>query len=85
VARDSSLDLLLKLDGQVIVVDPEGGHWVRFTVTRVPTTLRNRTAFDYSPTLHGPNGERLVGFDNTHPVGRRSAAHRWTTRTDYAR
>jgi hypothetical protein len=22
-------------------------------------------------TLHGPNGERLVGFDNAHPAGRR--------------
>jgi Family of unknown function (DUF6516) len=26
---------------------------------------------DYSLTLHGPNGERLVGFDNAHPVGKR--------------
>src|SRR3984957_11478248 len=24
---------------------------------------------DYSLTLHGPDGERLVGFDNSHPVG----------------
>ena len=23
---------------------------------------------DYSPTLHGPDGERLIGFDNAHPV-----------------
>ena len=33
--RDPSLDVLLDLDGQVLVVDPEGGHWVRFVVTRV--------------------------------------------------
>ena len=26
---------------------------------------------DYSLTLHGPDGERLVGFDNAHPVARR--------------
>jgi hypothetical protein len=71
VARDSSLDLLLELDGQVLVVDPEGGHWVRFTVTCVPTTLEKPHGLDYSLTLHGPNGERLVGFDNAHPVGRR--------------
>ncbi|HJU16394.1 MAG TPA: DUF6516 family protein [Stellaceae bacterium] len=25
---------------------------------------------DYSLTLHGPEGERLVGFDNAHPVAR---------------
>jgi len=23
---------------------------------------------DYSLTLHGPDGERLVGFDNAHPT-----------------
>jgi hypothetical protein len=37
-ARDPSLDVLLDLDGQVLVVDPDGGHWVRFVVTRVPVT-----------------------------------------------
>jgi hypothetical protein len=25
---------------------------------------------DYSLTLHSPSGERPVGFDNAHPVGR---------------
>jgi hypothetical protein len=34
--RDPSLDALLDLDGQVLVVDPEGDHWVRFVVWRVP-------------------------------------------------
>jgi hypothetical protein len=42
--------MLLDLDGQVLVVDPEGGH--------------------YSLTLHGPEGERLVGFDNARPVAK---------------
>ena len=36
VSHDPSLDTLIDLDGQVLVVDPEGGHWVRFVVTRVP-------------------------------------------------
>jgi hypothetical protein len=27
--------------------------------------------FDYSITLHDPGGERLVGFDDAQPVGRR--------------
>jgi hypothetical protein len=26
--RDPTLDLLLELDGQVLVVDTKGGHWV---------------------------------------------------------
>jgi hypothetical protein len=36
--RDPTLDVLIDLDGQVLVVDPEGGHWVRFVVTRGPVS-----------------------------------------------
>ncbi len=69
--RDPSLDALLDLDGQILVVDPEGGHWVKFVVTVVPASPEKPHGLDYSLTLHGPSGERLVGFDNAHPVGRR--------------
>jgi hypothetical protein len=68
--RDATLDVLLDLDGQVLVVDPEGGHWVRFVVTRVPPSPEKPHGIDYSLTLHGPNRERLVGFDNAHRVAR---------------
>ena len=68
--RGSSLDLLLDLDRQVLVVDPEGGHWVRFVVTRVPVSREKPHGLDHSLTLHGPNGERLAGFDNAHPVAK---------------
>jgi hypothetical protein len=68
--RDPTLDVLLDLDGQVLVVDPEGGHCVRFVVTRVPASPEKPHGLDYSLTLHGPGGERLVGFDNAHPVAR---------------
>ena len=66
--RDPTLDVLLELDGQVLVVDPGGGHWVRFAVTHVPASAEKPHGLDYSLTLHGPGGERLVGFDNGHPV-----------------
>ncbi len=69
--RDPSLDALLDLDGQILVVDPEGGHWVKFVVTVVPASQEKPHGLDYSLTLHGPSGERLVGFDNAHPVGQR--------------
>lgn len=74
-SHDPTLDTLLDLDGLVLIVDPQGGHWVRFVVTRVPTTPDKPHGLDYSITLHGPDGDRLVGFDNAHPVGgrRRSA------------
>lgn len=66
--RDPSLDVLLDLDGQVLVIDPATRHWVRFVVTRVPASPEKPHGLDYALTLHGPDGERLVGFDNAHPV-----------------
>jgi hypothetical protein len=69
--RDPTLDTLLDLDGQTLVVDPEGGHWVQFVVRRVPVSPKKPHGLDYSLTLHGPNSERLVGFDNAHRAGKR--------------
>ena len=51
--RDRSLDTPLDLDGQVFVVDP---------------TPARPHGLNYSLTLHAENGERLVGFDNAHPM-----------------
>jgi hypothetical protein len=68
--RDPAFDTLLDLDGLTFVMDPEGGYWVRFVVTQVPPTPSKPHGLDYSLTLHGRNGERLVGFDNAHPVGK---------------
>ena len=70
--RDPSLDALLELDGQVLVIDPETKHWIRFAVRRVPASEAKPHGLDYSLTLHGPDGERLMGFDNAHPVRGRS-------------
>ncbi len=61
---------LSTLDGQVLVVDPEGCHWVRFVVTRAQVLPEKPHGIDYSLTLHGANGERLVGFGNAHSVAR---------------
>ena len=70
--HDPSLDTLLEMDGQVLVIDPETKHWVRFVVRSVPASEAKPHGLDYSLTLHGPDGERLVGFDNAHPVRIRS-------------
>src|SRR5256886_7290168 len=66
--RDPSLDALLDLDGQVLVIDPATQHWVRIMVRRVPVSAAKPHGLDYSLTLHGPDGARLLGFDNAHPV-----------------
>lgn len=74
--RDPTLDTLLDLDGQVLAIDP-AGYWVRFVVNRVPATDVKPHGLDYTLTLHAPDGERLVGFDNAHAVKgtRRAAPH----------
>jgi hypothetical protein len=82
---DPSLGTLIDLDGQVLVVDPVGNYWVRFSVTQVAVTPDKPHGLDYSLTLHGPDGKRLVGYDNAHPVGRQQRGdpqdHRHRLRT----
>src|SRR4051794_26567749 len=81
--QDPSLETLLDLAGQIIELN--GGYIVRFIVTRVPVSPEKPHGLDYSLTLHAPRGERLVGFDNAHPVAtsrgraRRDHRHRLTT------
>jgi len=72
MARDRSLDTLLDLDGEVFVIDPSGGHWVKFIVRRVSETSERPHGLSYSLTLHDAAGERLVGFDNAHAVAGQS-------------
>ena len=66
--RDPGAGVLLDLDSQVFVVDTKGQYWVRFSVIRVVSTPDRPHGLNYSLTLHGPGGNRLVGFDNAHPV-----------------
>jgi hypothetical protein len=66
VQRDKGLDTLLDLDGEVLVIDQN--HWVKFSVRRVEVTPERPHGLSYSLTLHDENNERLVGFDNAHPV-----------------
>ena len=65
--RDPGLDTLLELHGQTLFVD-ETGHWVKFVVRRTAVTPERPHGLSYSLTLHAPNGDRLVGFDNAHPI-----------------
>ena len=72
--RDPILDVLLGLDGQVLVVDPEGGHWVRFVVTRVPIRRRSRTA---STTRSRCTDRMASGWsDSIMPIRSRAEARR---------
>ena len=64
--RDHSLDNLLDLDGQTFFIDSK--HYVRFVVKQVEPAPERPHGLNYSLTLHDENGERLLGFDNAHPV-----------------
>jgi hypothetical protein len=65
-ATDHSLDTLLLLEGETFVV--EGGLWVKFVVRQVPTSPERPHGLDYSLTLHDGDNQRLLGFDNNHPI-----------------
>lgn len=46
----------------------EIGHWVKFVVFQTEVTVEQPHGLSYSLALHAPDGTRLVGFDNPHPV-----------------
>lgn len=68
ITRDPSLDALLGLDGYTYVLGEGGDHWIKFDVKLVEPKAERPHGLRYALTLHGPGGERLVGFDNAHPV-----------------
>ena len=81
--RDPGLDSLLDLHGQTLFVD-DLGHWVKFVVVRSEVSPERPHGLDYSLTLHAPDGVRLVGFDNVHPVReRRGPATRRRAESDH--
>ncbi|MGC1781603.1 MAG: DUF6516 family protein [Acidobacteriaceae bacterium] len=64
---DHGLENLLALDGDTYVIH-ESGYWVKFEVQRATPSPQWPHGIRYSLTLHGPNNERLLGFDNAHSV-----------------
>ena len=49
----------------------DSGHWVKFVVVRTEVTSERPHGLSDSLMLHAPDGARLVGFDNAHPVRER--------------
>ena len=83
VDRDPSLDTLLDLDGQMLFVDPEGGHWVKFVVTRVPASPEKPTASIIRSRF---TSFRANGWSaSTMPIrsAEAGAARRWTIGTAF--
>jgi len=64
--QEHTLEFLLAFDGRVHWY-PEG-YFVKFEIRRVPPTPERPHGLRYAFTLHGPDGKRLMGFDNAHGV-----------------
>lgn len=63
--EDPAMGALMDLDGQILALDAKGSRGqVLCTMKRTPHGL------NYSLTFHGPQGQRLIGFDNAHSIRR---------------
>lgn len=66
-SRDTGLDTLLDLNGEVIVLN--NGYWVKFEADlREQPTVTVPHGIRYNLTLHDRNNRRIMGFDNAHAV-----------------
>ncbi len=65
---DHGIENLLDLDGTVIEADSELEYYVHFDVKRVDCSEGRPHGIKYSLTLRDKWNNRLMGFDNAHPV-----------------
>jgi len=72
--KDTGLERLLDLNEQVFVIKDHPKHWVKFKVNKIKPISEKPHGIDYSITLHGAEGTRLLGFDNS--------AHKSKTKKD---
>lgn len=76
---EHTLEFLLAFDGRVHWL--EEGYWLKFAIRRVAPSEQRPHGLRYSLTLHAPDGNRLLGFDNAHRVrtsqGRTISADHW--------
>jgi hypothetical protein len=69
--REDTLEFLLGFDGRIHHL--EGGYWLKFEIRKVDASPQRPHGLAYSFTCHGPDGRRLVGFDNAHKVRERGS------------
>ncbi len=66
ISDEHTLEFLLAFDGRVHHL--EGGYWLKFEFGRMTPTPERPHGLSYSFTLHDPDRNRLIGFDNAHRV-----------------
>jgi hypothetical protein len=62
----SGIDYLFDLHRTKIGYD--NGYWVTMRVFKVQPDAGRPLGLQYSLTLHDPNGDRVLGFDNSHAI-----------------
>jgi hypothetical protein len=71
---EHTLAFLLAFNGRVHHY--ADGYFVKFEIREVEPTKERPHGLRYSFTLHGPGGERLIGFDNAHAVAALGSKHK---------
>ena len=64
--RDWAVEWLLSIDQQRVGL--ESGYWWTVRAYEVELHEGQPYGLSYSITLHDPKGDRVLGFDNAHPV-----------------
>ncbi len=67
---DYTLDTLLEWDGSFFVVGND--YWIKIEAKRIEGDAGKPFGLKYSLTLHNPQGERVLGYDNAHAIPNRS-------------
>ena len=65
-AQEHTLEWLLDYDGRRHFL--ASGHFLKFEIGLIAQSAQVPHGIAYSFTFHDPDGTRLLGFDNAHPV-----------------
>lgn len=75
ITEDKTIEHLLDLEGVRYVIDEQLGWWVKFEIRKVKPTKERPHGIKYSLTLHDRTNQRIMGFDNAHPINDSKCAH----------
>jgi len=64
--EDATIRRILDLHDEIMEMG--GGYWVSISAVRVSKTEAKPHGIDYSLCLLDPNGNRIICYDNAHPV-----------------
>lgn len=79
---DWDIEWLLSLDRQRVGI--ENGYWWTVRVSKVEPSQERPHGLKYSITLHDSHDDRVLGFDNSHPIDVASGpARKSKRRTEY--